>query len=109
MFEFLEFVKTPGEKYVGVAVIRAYGKIILRYKIVPKKDGNGFFPAPASVKIEEKYEQAFEIDSSYEDKKIREMVMENIKGIFPIDVKAGIKVSFVENVAYIETEKELPF
>jgi hypothetical protein len=31
--EFLAFDETPAEKYIGVASIRFFGQIILRYKV----------------------------------------------------------------------------
>lgn len=41
--EFLAFDETLAEKYLGVASLRFFGQIILRYKVQQTKDGNGIF------------------------------------------------------------------
>ena len=48
--EFLTFDETPAEKYLGVASIRFFGQIILRYKVQRTKDGNGIFIAARALK-----------------------------------------------------------
>ncbi len=42
-FEFLSYEAVQNEKFLGVCTLRAWGKIILRYKIIPGKEGRGFF------------------------------------------------------------------
>ena len=71
-FEFVRYEATPGEKHLGIATVKAYGRIVLRYKIVPNKDGSGFFPAAASYKLpshggEDAYISAFLLDSRSEE------------------------------------------
>ena len=72
-FEFLSYEPVVGEKFLGIATVRAWGKIILRYKIVPGKDG-GWFAGAASIKNGDKYESAFMIDSQYESKALMEFI-----------------------------------
>lgn len=77
--EFLSFIPTTGEKYIGIATVKLYGKVILRYKIVPTKDGSGHFPAPASYKVGEDYVHAFMLDSMSETEELKKLVMHNVK------------------------------
>lgn len=81
--EFLNYLPTPSEKHLGIATVKMYGKIILRYKIVPMKDGNGFFPTPASYKITdengERYVPAFMLDSNFEKDELETLIKANIR------------------------------
>jgi hypothetical protein len=58
-FEFIEYIQTPNERHLGIATVLLYGKVFHKYKILPTKDGNGFFPVPASYKVGDKYIHAF--------------------------------------------------
>jgi hypothetical protein len=81
-FEFLNYIPTPGEKHLGIATVRIYGKIIFRFKIVPTKDGTSFFPAAPSVKIgegDQPYKSAFEMDSRSEHEELNDMIKKNVK------------------------------
>ena len=83
-FEFRGYTPTPGEKHLGIAEIKAWGKIVLRFKIVPKKDGSGFFPVPASLKIvdgpgQERYVSAFTIDSNSDKEEAESIVVANVR------------------------------
>jgi hypothetical protein len=83
--EFLKYEQTPGEKHLGVATIRLWKKIILRYKIVLNKDGSGFFPASASLKLaatsdrSETYCPSFMLDSSYEAQTVADFIKFHVK------------------------------
>ena len=81
--EFIKYEATPTEKHLGIATIKLYGKIVLRYKIVPTKDGTGYFPASASYKVtkdgEEFYLPAFVIDSRSEEEEISRFVRQEVK------------------------------
>ena len=44
-FEFLGYEPTPAEKHLGIVTIRAWGKIILKYKAVARKEGGFFWPS----------------------------------------------------------------
>ncbi len=77
--EFLSYIPTPGEKYIGIATVKLYGKIILRYKIVATKEGNSYFPAPASYKAGDEYVHAFMLDSMSENDELKKLIMHNVK------------------------------
>lgn len=76
---FIDYEKTPNSGLqLGVATIEMYDKIILRFKVVQRKDGVGFFIGSPSVKVGEKYLDAIEIDSSKEIKAIDDLIRLNI-------------------------------
>jgi hypothetical protein len=83
-FEFLDYTPTPNERHLGIATIRAYGKIILKYKIISGKDGRGFFISPGSYKVgagpdgKDLYEKCFMIDSNYENSQAEACIKANI-------------------------------
>jgi hypothetical protein len=81
-YEFIQYTPTPGEKHLGIAEVRVYGAItiVLRYKIIAKRDGTGCFPACSSYKMPnrmpgEEYESCFVIDSRSENEAIVRCVM----------------------------------
>ena len=82
-YEWIGFIPTPAEKHEGVAEIRLLGSvtIALRFKIVQKKDGTGYFPACASYRVPDcgtgEYAEAFTIDSRSEHDAIQRFVMQN--------------------------------
>ena len=83
-FEFLMYTPTPGEKHLGIAKIKAFGKIVLRYKLVPRKDGQGFFPMPASYKMpspdgQDVYVSAFMLDSNSDKEDLEELIRVNVR------------------------------
>lgn len=84
-FEFIKYEPTPGEKHLGIATVKAFeGKITLRYKIVPNKDGSGFFPASASYKLpsnggEDVYIGAFLLDSRSDEEEMNAIIRANVK------------------------------
>ena len=81
--EFLGFEHTPADKMMGIATVKLYGKIVVKYKIVSKKDGTGVFPSIFSQKVtldgEESYLEAFIIDSRSENDDVLKLVMTNVK------------------------------
>lgn len=80
--EFVKYEKVNDEKYLGIATVKLYGKIILRYKIVMNKDGSGFFPAPASYKnpsYPEQYYSCFMLDSNSEKEEVENCIRANVK------------------------------
>lgn len=82
-FEFIDYTPTPGEKHLGLAKVKCWGKIVLRFKIVPTKDGSGAFPAAASYKIVEngadRYVPAFILDSNSDKEDLEGLIKSNIK------------------------------
>ena len=82
--EFLNYLPTPEEKYfMGIATVRLYGRIILKYKIVEKKDGTGYFVAPPNYRLpigdgDYKYVDAFMIDSRSEHDDLLQLVRDGV-------------------------------
>lgn len=66
------------EKCDGVATVCVNLELILRYKMALTKNG-GKFLCPPSVKINDQYKNAFEIDSNIKKLEIEEFIKENIK------------------------------
>ncbi len=88
-FQFLGFELTPAEKYKGIATVRVLGEvvIVLRYKIVAKKDGSGYFPTCAAYKMPERgdgdeYEDCFMLDSRTDNEAMRKFIMHHVKDLF---------------------------
>lgn len=84
MFKFMKFEATPGEKHLGICTIKAYDKIILRYKIVPNKEGGGWFPCEASYKMpsvagQDVYAKAFMLDSNCEHEELMNLIRAHVK------------------------------
>lgn len=77
-FEFLSYDAVVGEKFLGIATVRAWGKIILRYKIIPNKDGSSFFASPSSIKNGDRFEPAFMLDSNYENQGLQAMIRDKV-------------------------------
>jgi hypothetical protein len=79
-FEFIKYEPTPLQKYLGIATVRVFGKIVLRYKIVPTAKGCGFFPAPASYKTsDDSYTHAFLLDSRSDEEELFHLIRSNVK------------------------------
>jgi hypothetical protein len=86
--EFLDYIATPGESYMGVAEVKWNG-LILRYKIVPNKTGDGtWFPTMAAYKVrsainsstgKDEYAKSVEIDSNTDQKKVIDFVTSHVK------------------------------
>lgn len=81
--EFLTFDETPAEKYLGVASIRFFGQIILRYKVQRTKDGNGIFiAAPSFKKVDhagEHWCQWFMLDSMSQNETVTNLIKTKVK------------------------------
>lgn len=84
MFEFLEYKAIPNEKYLGIVTIRGYGKIIMKFKIIPGKEERSFFHSVPSYKVgvdamgKDIYEKSFMIDSQYESKLLDDCIRANV-------------------------------
>lgn len=76
--EFLSFIKTPQEKHVGIATIRVDRRFIFRFKVSQNPKGEGFFCNEPAVKGIE-YEDAFQFDSSYEEKEVKKFILSHVK------------------------------
>lgn len=79
-FEWMKFIKTDGEKHVGIAVIRYDRRFIFRFKVMPSDHG-GYWITTASLKMgsvqgKDKYEPAFSLDSEYEKSQMTDFILE---------------------------------
>lgn len=78
-FEWMKFIRTPGEKHLGIAVIRYERRFIFRFKVMPSDHG-GYWVTSASMKTgtangKDKYEAAFSFDSDYEKSQLTDFVL----------------------------------
>lgn len=84
--EFLSFDETPDEKYLGVASLKIFGKIILRFKVQRTKDGNSMFVAiPSYRKTDhtgEQWCQWFMLDSSSQKEMVENLIKSKVKAYF---------------------------
>lgn len=83
--EFLKWIPVQGEKYLGIAVVRFERRFIFRFKVMPSDHG-GLWATTASLKTgtlngKDKYDNAFELDSSYENDAMKEFVILNVESI----------------------------
>ncbi len=78
-FEFKKYEPTPGEKHLGIATVKLYGKILARFKIIPTKDGSSFFPASGSLKIGDKYENCLTLDSTSEKEELDALIRAHVR------------------------------
>lgn len=120
-FEFIDYKATPGEKHIAIVSIKAYGKILLRFKMVPTKDGTGYWPASSRLKLvdsqgQDAYLDCFTIDSRID----HEQMIDFVKQCFLKNQKAGKpsifdasenSVSQFKQQSYgtIPVEEKLPF
>lgn len=77
--EILKFEPTPESKHVGVAHVRLFKQVVLRYKVIENKDGSGYFVAPPSYKREfpdgtDKWNQWFMLDSQVFSEEVQDMI-----------------------------------
>lgn len=84
-FEFLSFEPISGEKIFGIVTIRAWGKIIIKFRVIPKKDGTPFASVPTfknglNADGGDKYDKVFIIDSAYEKKMLDDLIEKNLAG-----------------------------
>lgn len=80
--EVLKIEETPeldSKNCVAIAHVRLGGQIILKFKVVRKKDGSGMFLSVPSYKREipgnETWSQWYMIDSNYLQDQVREAVL----------------------------------
>lgn len=86
--QFLKYTPVTGEKYLGIAVMRWLGKIILRFKVMESTQaGGGYWVTGGSVKLgvkadgKDNYEEWYQIDSSYDRDMLKEFVLMHVEPI----------------------------
>ncbi len=118
--EFIDYLPTPGEKYLGIITVKLYGKIQVLYKWSERKDGKGCFANPASFKIGDDYEPSILVDSRIEEKEIMDVIRCGVltkinSNIKPVQGCNGTKVqmqqsTFVDQSSYEPKQSdECPF
>ncbi len=83
-YEFIKFIPTPTETYMGIAEIFICGKFTVLFKIVQRKDGTSIFPASASFRVKDEHGQdeylhAFSIDSTKQKEFLNSFIIANVK------------------------------
>jgi hypothetical protein len=113
-FEFVKYEVTPNDNHLGIATVKAFGKIILRLKIVEKKSGDGYFPTAPSIRmgIEPNitYVSSFMLDSRSDEEELMNIVRNGIRPHMsqPKDKDPNIASTLgSSNVA--STQEECPF
>jgi len=87
-FQFISYTPTPTDQYMlGIAKIKLYGKIELRYKHVKTKDGSGSFFTSATYSMvdpntqEKKYVPCFLIDSRSDEEEIQDIIRDGMNRV----------------------------
>lgn len=106
-FKFKSYTATPGEKHLGVVSIVAYDKIVLRYKIVPNKEGGGYFACPASYKLaatgpKDDYVSAFTLDSNSDKEDLDLLIRQWIKPYMNGNAEASVFAPQGVNLPYAQ-------
>lgn len=82
MFKFVDYIPTPSEKHLGLATILAYEKMMLRFKVIPNKEGNNFFFGEASYRLQtpngDSYLPSFMVDSRSEQAELERIMREGV-------------------------------
>jgi hypothetical protein len=85
--EFKKFIPTPTAKFIGIAEVMIQtvaGRILLRFKIVPGREGRGMFIGTASYGIENNsegktdYLDCITFDSNIAFIEIKDLIMKNV-------------------------------
>jgi hypothetical protein len=83
-WEFLDYEAMPEEQYLsGIATVRFMRRLIIKYKIVNKKDGSGFFISPFNTRVgstadDYRYIDSVIIDSRSENDDVLQMIRKNV-------------------------------
>lgn len=85
-FEFIKYEPTPNGKQLGIVTAKAYNKIILRLKVVSKKEGSGYFPTAPAIRLGDDsnpiYLAAFILDSRSDEEEFIQVIRNGIKPYF---------------------------
>lgn len=82
MCEFVSYQETANEKHLGIVTVKVYGKILLRFKWVQKKDASGCFASTPSLKVVdeegERYIPSVIIDSRSDEDEVNSCIRKGI-------------------------------
>lgn len=100
--EFVSYQETKNEKHLGIVTVKLYGKLILRFKWMERKDGKGCFPNAPSYKIvedgEERYIPAILLDSRSEQEELEHLIRNGVKAVTSVK---GIRPVQMEQSAFV--------
>lgn len=113
-FEFKSFTLTPEEKHVGVAEIKINGDVpmIVRFKIISRKDSTGYFPATLNYKIPSEnpigqYQECFMLDSRSDHDACVKLIMHHVNA--ELKIKSLQQVSAQQNMSlYAQQAQHMP-
>ncbi len=82
-FIFQGYIETPGEKHIGVAQVKCWNKVTLRYKVIKTRDGSAFYIAAASYRVKdsesERYISTHLIESQTDKEEIENLIKVQVK------------------------------
>jgi len=82
-YRILNVIPQNEEHCKAVVEVMAFDKLVLRFKIVARKDGNGHFPCTANIKVaeygEERWTPSFALDSNYEREELNREILKAYK------------------------------
>lgn len=99
--EFLSYVETPEEKYMGIATVLYDGAIMLRYKVQQSKEGSGFYVSAPSFKdvVNDEWLEWHSIDSKSQTAAINTVIRNHVHEC--MELKKNVKPK-------TETQKSAP-
>lgn len=82
-FKFISYKPTPDDQYMlGIATVKLYDKVVVRYKLVQSKDGKGNFFCVANYTLtehgEKKYLPCVIMDSNSDKELLEDFIRENV-------------------------------
>lgn len=111
--EFIGYTPTPSEKYLGIATVKIYGKVLLRYKVIPRNDGTSIFFAPPSIRLPAvdgaDYVPSFILDSQIDEEEIFALIRRNIKQSEQRTPNIDAPASYRHQPLPTSTYDEVPF
>lgn len=113
--EILKFELTEDLKFFGIATVRLYRSVVLRYKVVENKDGSGFFVVPPSYKREfndgtDKWTHWFMLDSMVFNEEVQEMVRAYVNKWISANSGQKVQQSYQPQAQpAMQQEEQLPF
>ncbi len=116
-FEFISYTPTPTDQYMlGIAKVKVYGKLELRYKHVKTKDGSGTFFCTSNYTLtdsigEKKYMPCFLLDSRSDEEILMEIIRE---GVNRVSAQQSARATnhqgqVVKSMDEVAANEELPF
>lgn len=84
-FEFKSYIPTPNDQYMlGLVKLKVYGKVVINFKHVKTKDGQGDFFCAASHTMtdannEKKYISSVLLDSRDDEEELQEFIRFHVK------------------------------